>query len=323
MFLWMTRADATIPRVASPLPGISYTREEACRLLTISERQLRQWERQELIPPAAAYGFSELIALRSLIRLRDSKIPTAQIRAALQALRVKLSHVRDPLRELKVISEGGRMRVLVDGQAMDALSGQLLLDFDATELKKLLSFPGTERAPNVRDKQRQKLDADQWFQRGVEREQAKAPLAEVVEAYTKASELDPTNAAPLVNLGTAYFNARRWREAESSYRKALIVHPDYALAHFNLANLHDERGDRARALQHYSEALRVQPQYADAHYNVALLYQGQGEWLKAVRHWQAFLKLDASSNWAEIARRELDKLRRHTVVDGTRRKRAE
>jgi hypothetical protein len=37
-----------------------------------------------------------------------------------------------------------------------------------------------------------------------------------------------------------------------------------------------------------------------------------------VRHWKAYLKLDAASSWAAIARRELDKLRRATVVPGAR-----
>jgi tetratricopeptide (TPR) repeat protein len=63
-------------------------------------------------------------------------------------------------------------------------------------------------------------------------------------------------------------------------------------------------------------ALRISPNYADAHYNIALLYQGARQNMKAVRHWMAYLKLDPSSEWATIARRELDKLREAAVVRG-------
>jgi hypothetical protein len=35
--------------------------------------------------------------------------------------------------------------------------------------------------------------------------------------------------------------------------------------------------------------------------------------MKAVHHWKAYLKLDSSGQWAEIARRQLERLRQ-TVV---------
>ena len=81
---------------------------------------------------------------------------------------------------------------------------------------------------------------------------------------------------------------------------------------------YDERGDYDRALRHYQEAVRLHPSYADAHYNLALLFQGSGHVMEAVRHWKTYLKLDPTSSWAAIARRELDKLRRYTVVAGKR-----
>jgi tetratricopeptide (TPR) repeat protein len=119
-----------------------------------------------------------------------------------------------------------------------------------------------------------------------------------------------------VNLGTIYFNARSFTKAETYYRRALEIDSDYALAHFNLANLYDERGERAKALHHYLEALKQNSGYADAHYNLALLYQSAGETMKAVRHWQVYLKLDPASSWAAIARRELERLKSSTIVQG-------
>ncbi|HME05719.1 MAG TPA: tetratricopeptide repeat protein, partial [Bryobacteraceae bacterium] len=105
---------------------------------------------------------------------------------------------------------------------------------------------------------------------------------------------------------------------EKQYRKALEVDANYALAHFNLGNLFDERNDRAKALFHYQAALRIHPNYADAHYNIALLYQSTNQPMKAVRHWKHYLKLDPNSNWAAIARRELERLRDLTIVRNNR-----
>jgi tetratricopeptide (TPR) repeat protein len=293
----------------------AYSREEVRRLLSISERQLRGWEQQKLVEPAHAYGFRELLALRTLVKLRRNRVPSVQIRRALSALRLKLRHIENPLTELKLYADGKKIRVEVDGRAMEAVSGQLLLDFDEGELCRLLEFPVKDRVTIERDR---RLTAERWFQRGLELEQTGAAAENVIEAYQKALELDPKSAGALVNLGTIHFNARRWPEAERYYREALEVDPDYALAHFDLANLYDERGDRVQALVHYESALRISPNYADAHYNLALLYQGSNQPMKAVRHWSTYLKLDPASHWATIARRELAKLRQATVLLGSR-----
>jgi tetratricopeptide (TPR) repeat protein len=119
-------------------------------------------------------------------------------------------------------------------------------------------------------------------------------------------------------LGTIHFNKRAWTQAEKYYRRALTADPNYPLAHFNLANLYDEQGDRAKALLHYQSALRLHPRYADAHYNLALLYQSSGQYMKALRHWTMYLKIDPRSEWANIARREVEKLRKATIVNGAR-----
>jgi tetratricopeptide (TPR) repeat protein len=287
-------------------------------VLDISSRQLRSWEKQNFVSSTGSFTFSDLLALRTLVELRDSKIPPAQIRRALDALRKRLSDVHNPLTELKIYSQGKRIQVQFEGQRMEPISGQLLLDFDAAEISKLLSFPrGDAKATTAGEKHKSRREAEHWFEKGLELEQTGAPMEQIIEAYKKAAEIDRTSAGALVNLGTVYFNSRDWREAERYYRKALEVDPEYALAHFNLGNLFDERGNRAEALSHYMAALKVHPNYADAHYNVALLYQSVSQPLKAVRHWKLYLKLDPSSSWSTIARRELAKLKNSTIVGGT------
>src|SRR5579872_4529101 len=291
----------------------SFTREAARRLLHVSEKQLKSWEQQKLIQPASAYGFRELLALRTLIKLRNSRVPPQQIRRAIHALIKKLRGVEDPLTELKLYADGKRIRVELEGRAMEAESGQLLLDFDPGELSRLLEFRPKE---NPRAEREQRHAAEHWFQRGLDLEATGAPAPQVIEAYQKAIELDPGSAGALVNLGTIYFNIRNFTMAERYYTQATETDPEYALAHFDLGNLCDECGDRARALEYYQAALRLSPNYADAHYNIALLYQSAQQPMKAVRHWMAYLKLDPSSEWAIIARRELAKLRDAAVVRG-------
>jgi tetratricopeptide (TPR) repeat protein len=261
-----------------------------------------------------------LLALKRLLALRAEHANPRAIRQAMNAVRLKLGDL-DGATDVRVYKEGRRVRVQVGRQKMEPLSGQLLFDFAENEIRKILHLPVSAKKTSeaVAQRFRNKLEADQWFEKGLELEQTGAPVEQIISAYRRAAELDPSAAGALVNLGTVYFNGHAWAEAEAHYLRALEVDPLYALAHFNLGNLYDERGDTAAALERYQEALRLNPSYADAHYNVALLYQNKRDVMSAVRHWRAYLKLDGSSAWSHIARRELSKLESSlTVVKGGR-----
>ena len=300
--------------------GGSYTRREVCRLLKIDGRQLKNWERQGLIPAASQYRFSDLLILKRIARLRGERAHPRLIRQALDVIRGQLDHLPDLRGDVQVYKDGRRVRIQIGKQKMEPASGQLLFDFDETEINKLLQLPPTQKSGGaIAEKLRHKIEADYWFEKGLELEQTGAPYEQIIEAYEKAVELDPRSAGALVNLGTVFFNGHAWADAEKRYLRALEIDPHYPLAHFNLGNLYDEQGDVASARHHYEEALRLHPNYADAHYNLALLNQAAHDVLGAMRHWRAYLKLDGSSTWANIARRELGKLEAITVVQGNRR----
>ncbi len=305
-----------LPVPASPAKQ-TFSREEVQRVLQISARQLRSWEKQGLILERSTFSLSDLLALKTLRKLRESRVPTLQVKRAITALRQRMRNVSDPLTQLRIYSEGGRIRVDIDGGAMEPVSGQLLLNFGPAEIRKLLAFP-TERGGQAQaaEQFRRRAEAELLFEKGLEMEHSGAPIAEVAAIYEHAISLDPNSTGALVNLGTIYFNTKQFEKAEANYLRAIETDANYALAHFNLGNLYDEQGQREKALEQYHLALQGNPRYADAHYNMALLYQTEGETLKAVLHWKAYLKLDSGSAWAVIARRELGKLKDATIVRG-------
>jgi tetratricopeptide (TPR) repeat protein len=290
--------------VLDSTPKQGYTRGDVRRMLHVSEQQLRSWERHGLIPGVATFSFSDLIALKTLQKLRENRIPPRKIGRALTALKKKLSNVEQPLSELKIFSDGRTIAVQIAGQKMEALTGQLLFNFDTAELGSLKSF-----APKPAYDRGSERQAEGYFQQGLALEETGAPIEEAIQSYKKAVELNPAAAGALVNLGTIYYRQRNYAEAERHYQQAIAVDSNYPLAHYNLGNLFDEQGDLARAEEHYTTALRLNPNYADAHFNLALLSERQGEFLKAVRHWKSYLRLDSTGTWATIARRQLEKLR--------------
>jgi len=288
-------------------PKEEYSRADVRRKFGLSERQLRNWERQDLIPAAGAYSFSELIAIQTLIKLRENHIQVPAIVRALRSLREKMDWVKQPLSELRIVSNGKKIAVHVAGQRMEAVSGQILFDFDTAALGGLKHFPERKRPVN------RTRESEAWFQRGLELEETGAPVEQAVDAYHKVLDLNPGAAGALVNLGTIYYRLRKFDEAEKYYLQSVEADPAYSLAQFNLGNLYDELGRDQKAMEHYRRAVSLNPRYADAHFNIALLCERQGDALKAVHHWKAYLKLDSASQWAEIARRQLERLRQSVI----------
>ena len=185
-------------------PKEEYSRADVRRKFGLSERQLKGWERQRLIPEANSYTFSDLVAFQTLIKLRENKISAKEIFRALESLREKLEWVKQPLSELRVVSDGGRIAVHLAGQKMEAISGQILFDFDAGELGGIKSFP--ERKPKVN----RMRESEVWFQKGLELEETGAPVEDAVDAYQKVLEINPGAAGALVNLGTIYYRLRKF-----------------------------------------------------------------------------------------------------------------
>jgi tetratricopeptide (TPR) repeat protein len=285
----------------------SYSREHVQRLLNVSRRQIDNWEKHSFVRAGEVYSFRDIIAMRALLKLREKKVPPAKLSQALTSLRRRLSHIESPLSELNLHWDGKRISVQVAGQKMEAVSGQLLLNFDGNQPGALTAFASRPKADPA-------VEAENYFQQGLALEETGAPIVEAIAAYEKAIELNPSAAGALVNLGTIFFRDRKLKKAENCYRKAIAADPQYPLAHFNLANLFDEQGYAEPAKKHYREAIRLDPKYADAFFNLALISEQEGETMAAIGYWKAYLKLDSSSSWAEIARRQMDRLKQAAFV---------
>jgi tetratricopeptide (TPR) repeat protein len=291
-----------------------YSPQQACRHGRVSAQQLRSWQQQGLLTCADAFEYQDIVTIRALAGMKAVGLSGNKLRRALEWLSSRLSELERPLDKIRIYRRGKRLLIKLPGQELELWSGQMQFSFEAMEAVSVAKRPRAEES----ELRRRRQEAERHFQRGLELEQSGAPLDEVMAAYRQAGELDPTSAGAFVNLGTIFFNARSWKEAEKHYTKALEADPNYPLAHFNLANLYDERGDRARAFHHYEEALRLKPGYADAHYNLALLFQTTGQAMKALKHWRTYLKLDPTSSWATIARREMKKLQGAALISSHR-----
>lgn len=266
-----------------------------------------------LCKPQQRFEFADLIALKTLQKLRENRIPADRIEQSLESLREKLSGISHPLWELKIVSDGRKVAVELPGGKMEALTGQMLFNFKASTLRPVAEFEVPKQPQN--DLHRVQ-EAELWFQKGLALEEQGEPPEAIIEAYTKALELNPKAAGAWINIGTVHYREGDLREAEFSYRQGLKAYPEYALAHFNLGNICEEMGRLEEADEHYSAAIALDDGYSDAHYNLALVKERLDQPMAAAKHWRCYLNLDPASPWSHIARQQLDTLLKVTKGGG-------
>jgi tetratricopeptide (TPR) repeat protein len=278
-----------------------YSRQDALRILRIRLKQLIAWERSGLIAPSEVYSFQDLVQLRKLRDLRAMRVPMANIRASIHAMR-QVSGVANPLLEAGAVRNGTRLAFRMSGAMMEPIARQFVFDFDSPHSSQLAEVSAAAGHQAARDARAQSL-----FFEAVRLEE-RGKTQEAIGYYQTILVLDPHHAPACINLGTIQYNQRQFLEAEKLYRRATVADPHYALAFFDLGNVLDELQRLPEAIAAYSTAIRLIPHYGDAHYNVALAYERTGERRAALRHWTTYIKLDPVGPWSNHARMQARKI---------------
>src|SRR5947199_64071 len=116
-------------------------------------------------------------------------------------------------------------------------------------------------------------------------------LAEAIEHYRQALDINPEHASAHYNLGNVLAQQGMLAEASEHHRQALRLKPDYADAHNNLGNVLAQQGKLAEASEQYQRALQIRPDDADAHNNLGNALAQQGKLSEAVDHYRQALKI--------------------------------
>src|SRR2546425_2391699 len=127
-------------------------------------------------------------------------------------------------------------------------------------------------------------------------------LAEAIEHYRQALDIDPEHASAHYNLGNVLAQQGKLAEASEHHRQALRLKPDYADAHNNLGNALAQQGQLAEAIDQYRQAVKIKPDYAEARNNWGVALARQGKPAEAVEHFRRALKIkpdyaEARNNW--------------------------
>ena len=84
----------------------------------------------------SGYTFRDLLALRAAGALLDAGASVRQMRGALEALRVRNPDLEQPLAEVRLVLDGGRLLAQSDRAKFDPRTGQMVLDLDPPAWKR-------------------------------------------------------------------------------------------------------------------------------------------------------------------------------------------
>jgi tetratricopeptide (TPR) repeat protein len=129
--------------------------------------------------------------------------------------------------------------------------------------------------------------------------------AAATEAYTKAIQLDPSDAVAYVGRCHTLRTTYRLDRALADCDKAIELDPKLVGAFVSRGNVHDDRGDFELALADYETAIELEPSAAVAYRNRGTAFQVQGELEAALVDYDRAIELDPQYALAYAARGEL------------------
>jgi hypothetical protein len=139
---------------------------------------LRGWERR------AHSGSFQLFFFQSSpsnsAKVEENRIHRARSCSRACSAQAKLSDVAHPLSELKIFSDGRTITVHFAGQKMEAITGQMLFDFETADLERLRPFSPSPSSAGITER-----EAEFIFQHGLTLEETGAPIRQATEAYKK------------------------------------------------------------------------------------------------------------------------------------------
>ena len=124
-------------------------------------------------------------------------------------------------------------------------------------------------------------------------------IDEAAQAYAKAIDLDPSNAAAFYNLACCQQAVGAFDLALENYNQATVLDPEFIDAYFNIGNVYQQRQQHPFAAAAYRNALAVDPYDADAYYGLGVALHSADNRKDAIDNYR--LALGADPNHAAAA----------------------
>ena len=142
------------------------------------------------------------------------------------------------------------------------------------------------------------MNEKQLYNEGLKQERS-GKLDAAVKLYIKSIQINPSFRPALMNLGAIYGKLRRPSQSIQYYEAALKLQPDEAV-HFNLGSEYYQSKKYEVAAAHLIACLKINPRFLRAHILLAYVYEARTLPEKAEVYFRNALKIKAESRIAVL-----------------------
>ncbi len=114
--------------------------------------------------------------------------------------------------------------------------------------------------------------------------------------FTRASQVDPTDADAFFGIGLVEQRAKRFKEAAAAYQKAIGLKRDHVAALHNLGMIQEREGNLKGALASYQKAVDHRPTHASASHKLADVALRAGDFAAAEKECRRRLAVQADES---------------------------
>ena len=122
-------------------------------------------------------------------------------------------------------------------------------------------------------------------------------LAEAVETFKRAINVNPKYIEAYSALGDAYLNLGKGKEALAVYKEAVRIAPSNAVAQYNLGYYYNFMGRHGEAFRPLVAATALDPNFAEAYYEIGYAYLRGNQFEKSISFLRSAIRLN--SNYAD------------------------
>ena len=114
---------------------------------------------------------------------------------------------------------------------------------------------------------------------------------EAIKFYEKTIEIDSNHTNAHYNLGVVFYSLKEIKKAKQYFQKTVEMQKNYALAFFSLANVHTDLKELENAVSCYQKAIDINPNLLGAHNNLGLVFRALNDFENAINCYEKILKI--------------------------------
>ncbi|MEI6610958.1 MAG: tetratricopeptide repeat protein [Deltaproteobacteria bacterium] len=135
------------------------------------------------------------------------------------------------------------------------------------------------------------LSATEWFEKGYKSGMS-GNYTDAAKAFSKAIELNPSDAEAYYNRGTAYGMLANTQQAIKDFNKAIELNPQFPVAYYNRGKAYSELGNMQQTIKDYNKAIELNLQDAWAFFGRGVTYAKLGNQQQAVKDYNKAIELN-------------------------------